>query len=316
METDGNKKVAKSRRVFECISCDYVCSKSSDYIKHLQTKKHVQCAVETDGNQKSPKVAEISHDCIICGRSYKNRSGLWKHGKAGCAPMQPNLEPTSEQDLNDGAVVEILKQHREFKDLIMEQNKQIMDQNRQIMEMSKHQAQITNNNNITNNQFNLQIFLNEKCKDALNITDFVESIQLTLTDLENIGSNGFIEGISNILVKGLKNLDVYKRPIHCSDLKREIMYVKDENSWKKDNEENHKIKNAIKQLAHNNIKQIPVWKEENPECKDSESKKNDLYLKIVNESMGGHTKKEDDDNYEKIIKKVAKETTIDKATTN
>jgi hypothetical protein len=156
--------------------------------------------------------------------------------------------------------------------------------------------------------------LNEKCKDALNITDFVNSLNLSLTDLENVGENGFVDGISKIFVKGLKSLDIYKRPIHCSDLKRETMHVKEESGWEKDNENKDRLKKIVKMIAYKNMLKINDWKQEYPQCKNSDSKKNDQYLKILIGSSGAYNKKDEETDYNKIIKNIAKEVIIDKET--
>jgi hypothetical protein len=154
--------------------------------------------------------------------------------------------------------------------------------------------------------------LNEKCKDAINISDFVDNIKLQLTDLENFGQMGYIEGVSRILVKNLKNLDAYSRPIHCSDLKREVFYIKDNNEWAKDTDDKTLLKGAIKQVANKNIKQIPIWKQNNPGCCESESNKNDQYMNIVMNSMSGGSNEEQFTNISQIVKNVAKAVVIDK----
>jgi hypothetical protein len=186
-----------------------------------------------------------------------------------------------------------------------------------MIEIAKEKSITMNNsnnttNNTTNNKFNLNFFLNEQCKDALNIMDFVNSLTLKLTDLENVGKLGYTEGITKIFINGLKQLDVFKRPIHCSDLKREILYIKDDNTWEKENVEKEKIKKAIKTISHNNIKQIPEWQKEYPQSTDITTKKHDQYMKIVGESMGGFTTEENEKYYNKIIKNVAKEVIIEK----
>ena len=166
-------------------------------------------------------------------------------------------------------------------------------------------------NNTTNNKFNLNFFLNEQCKDALNITDFINSLQMQLKDLENFGTLGYVQNISKIFIKGLKSLDICKRPIHCSDLKREILYVKDQNAWEKDKEQSN-MTSAIKKIAHKNIKQIPEWENANPTFMDIDDKKNDQYMKMVDQVMGGATTEDDINNYNKIIKNVIKEVVVDK----
>ena len=167
-------------------------------------------------------------------------------------------------------------------------------------------------NNTTNNTFNLQMFLNVQCKDALNIMDFVNSLELKVKDLENMAKLGYSDGISNIFINGLQDLDIKKRPIHCSDLKRETIYIKDQDTWEKENDERNKLKLAIKTIASKNIKQIPLWQKENPGCLDSSSKKNDQYLKIISNAMSGSTIEETQKNYDKIISKVAREVVIQK----
>jgi hypothetical protein len=189
----------------------------------------------------------------------------------------------------------------------------MIEQNKTIMEMSKNNQVITNNNNINshNKTFNLQVFLNETCKDAMNIMDFVDSIQLQLTDLENVGKNGFIEGISSIILKNLKALDVHKRPVHCADKKREILYIKDEDKWEREDEAKNRMRKVIKNVAYKNEKLLVKYKEEHPGCNFSESKYADQYSKIVIEAMGG-AGNNDAEKEDKIIQKIAKEVVIDK----
>lgn len=300
--------VKNSTYKFYCKTCDYKCIKQQHYDQHLMTAKHQKKAsgnvletLETDGFDKR-------FSCH-CGKKYKNRDGLWKHRKL-CQNSQNSVTDHSKK-----LFLEILQQNQEFKDLIVEQNKQNQELQKNLLEIAKEGKYITNNtnNNTTNNnRFSMNIFLNEQCKDALNIMDFVNSLKLQLTDLERVGEIGYVEGISKIFVNGLKELDVFKRPIHCSDVKRETLYVKDKNVWEKDNQKNDRIKLAIKHIAHKNMTQLPEWQQENPDYKNAESNVSEKYMKIVYESTGGYTDEEDDANYNKIISKVAKETAIDK----
>ena len=174
----------------------------------------------------------------------------------------------------------------------------------------------TNNINSNNKAFNLNFFLNETCKDAMNITDFINSIQLNLEDLENTGRRGYIDGISNIILKNLNSIEQHMRPLHCSDTKREILYVKDNNKWEKESDDKPILTKAIKVIANENIKQIGEWRNKNPDCTSSDSRKNDLYLKIVSNSMNGLTEEEGKKNINKIISNVARETIIQKDTNN
>ena len=202
--------------------------------------------------------------------------------------------------------MELIKQNNEFKNLLAEQNKNMIEI------AGKIGGNTTNSNNTTNNNFNLQFFLNEQCKDALNIEDFVKQIKLQLSDLDMIGRVGYVAGMSKIIIRNLNELDVCKRPIHCSDLKRETLYVKDNNAWEKENGENVKLTKAIKGIECKNIKQIPQWVEENPTSEDTDTKKHMEYKNIVLQAMGGSMLEDDNKKQKLIIRNIAKEVVIDK----
>ena len=300
METFGNQNSQKLSTKFLCNKCDYICFRKSDFIKHLATDKHNGNGLETFGNQNSQKLS-TKFECI-CGKGYKNRSGLWKHKRICVESLHDKIMTNDNADI----VCELVKQNKELKDLLVEQNNK-------ILEVVK-EGKIINNNNTNNtmkNHFNLNFFLNEKCKDAVNIQDFVNSLHLQLNDLEETGRIGYINGITKIFVKGLQEMDVCKRPIHCSDLKREVLYVKDKDKWEKDNG-NEKLKKAIRVVSNKNAQQVYKWGVNNPEYKNSDSKKNDEYLKLVNVSMGGSTTEEEYKNVDKIAKNIVKEVFIDK----
>jgi hypothetical protein len=228
------------------------------------------------------------YSCETCNRGYSSRNGLWKHKKS-CSNIDKEL------------IMMLLKQ-----------NAQLIEHNSELVKHGINNTMNSHNTNSNNKTFNLQFFLNETCKDALNISDFVNSIQLQLTDLEETGKLGYVEGISNVVLRNLKELDTTRRPIHCSDLKREVLYIKDDNEWVKDSNEKEKIKSVIKQVANKNMKKIPDWVKMNPDCYNSSSKNNDKYLQIVSNSMSGSTIEEQHMNLNKIITKVAKEVAIDK----
>jgi len=252
-------------------------------------------------NEKVPKVPG-KHACC-CGKEYNHVSGLSRH-KKNCT--QPQVS-TNEQSNN--VIIELLKQNQEFKDLIIEQNKQILELAGKV---GGNTINNTTNNTNTNN-FNLQFFLNEQCKDALNIMDFINQLQLNTADLDMVGRVGYAEGISKIFIRGLKELDIFKRPLHCSDLKREVVYVKDKDAWEKDGEDKKTMKNAIKFIAAKNFNMINEWIEDNPEYNDYDSKKHKEYHNIILKASGGATPEEDEKNYNKIIRNVAQEITIDKS---
>ena len=295
-------KVQKSSKLFCCKICDYISSRQSQYIRHLSTDKHKNKDLAINSNQLSMIKSSNKLMCVNCKKTYKDNSGLWRHKKICFVENKDN--EVKENEVNKDNLIEyLMKENMEMKNLVLQVCQKVQP------------TQIIHNNTNTNSHnktFNLNIFLNEECKDAMNIMDFVDSLKLQLEDLENIGKTGFVDGISNIIVKNLKALDVNKRPVHCSDIKREVLYVKDENKWEKENEEHNKMQKVIHQITHKNIKQIPEWVNENPLCKDSSSIKNDEYMKLLSNSMSGDGLKEQKTNMHKIISKIAKEVIIEK----
>jgi hypothetical protein len=312
METAGNQIKPKTSLKYYCNYCDYTTSKKSNYETHIATSKHKKLSngniLETAGNKIKPKFCSQVFACENCNKEFKNRSGLWKHNNK-CIVTKVNNQQVSKYNNNEisqETILSILKQNSELQNMLIEQNKT-------IIELSKNNS-ITysnNNNNSNNKTFNLQFFLNETCKDAMNIMDFVDSIRLQLSDLENVGKIGYVEGISNIIVKNLKDLDITERPIHCTDKKREILYIKDEDKWEKEDEEKKKIKKVIKHVANKNIRLLQKFKEAHPDCVKSASKFSDQYDKIIVEAMGG-SGDNDLEKEEKIIQKITKNVTIDK----
>jgi hypothetical protein len=246
---------------------------------------------------------EIKYFCNNCNKKYKDNSGLWRHKKK-CNIS--TIEDMNHEELSD----------KELMMMIVKQNSQLLD----VIKNGTHNTISSNNNNSTNNSHNktfnfllrYKFFLNETCKDAINISDFVSSIKPQLADLENTGRVGYVEGISNIILNNLNNLNNHERPLHCSDQKREVIYIKDNNEWIKENDDKPILTKAIKVIANENIKNIGEWRKLNPDCTDSDSKKNNLYLKIVSNAMSGSTAEETNKNINKIISNVAKEVTIDK----
>jgi len=302
MVKNGNEFDKKVQLKFFCETCHYSTSRKSQYDRHLTTPKHMNG--NNKGNNDNEKVPKVpgKHACC-CGKEYNHVSGLSRH-KKNCT--QPQVS-TNEQSNN--VIIELLKQNQEFKDLIIEQNKQILELAGKV---GGNTINNTTNNTNTNN-FNLQFFLNEQCKDALNIMDFINQLQLNTADLDMVGRVGYAEGISKIFIRGLKELDIFKRPLHCSDLKREVVYVKDKDAWEKDGEDKKTMKNAIKFIAAKNFNMINEWIEDNPEYNDYDSKKHKEYHNIILKASGGATPEEDEKNYNKIIRNVAQEITIDKS---
>ena len=297
-----NKNTSKNIHIFVCEKCDFKCSKMGDWNRHIATQKHKKIT-----NDNKNYIDYIQEYTCTCGNTYKYQSGLSRHKKT-CFSKDDINEETKQQQL----VEYLLKENSEFKQLMIEQHNQMLEQNKQMIELAKNSAGHHNNTNSHNNSFNLNFFLNETCKNAMNIMDFVNQLQIGIKELEETGRLGFADGISKIFINGLKQLDVSQRPVHCSDPKRETMYIKSNNEWNKEDQDKALLTNAIKHVAHKNIKQIPEWTKENPQYKDGESKENDKYLKIVSESMSGSSEEETNKNYTKIIKSIAKETIIDR----
>jgi len=308
------QKTEKNAAKFVCESCDFECCKKSDWDRHIMRPKHLNHLdmIHNDIN-KNIKTTN-SYNCE-CGSIYKHHSGLWRHKKtcdftATSSQTGDKINELKQNELKQNEpsdkeiIIMLLKENLEFKHLILELIK-------------KDNNVVTNNNtntncNNVNNAFNLNLFLNETCKDAINITEFVDNVKMNMTDLENFGHLGYVEGVSRIVIKNLKELDTYSRPIHCSDLKREVLYIKDNNCWTKETDDKPVLKNAIKQVANKNIKQIQNWKENNPDCVHSDSRKNDQYMKIVMNSMSGGSSEEQQNNISQIMKNVSKAVVIDK----
>jgi len=293
MSTDLSQKIPKK---YECNFCDYFTSNKKDFDKHLSTLKHQNGHKSTKINKKSPKIPKPL--LCECGKEYKERSGLWRHKKKGiCYNLDNEDEPTDKS-----LIMLLLKENSQLKNMVLDVCQKIQPLNNTVN---------SHNVNSHNKTFNLNVFLNEHCKDAMNLMDFVDSLKLQLSDLESVGKLGFVNGISNIIVKSLNSLDETKRPIHCTDAKREILYVKDEDKWEKE-QENKKIRKAIKQIAHKNSKLIPEFKAKHPDCIKSNSIYSDQLNKLIIEAMGGHGDN-DLEKEDKIIKNIAKEVLIDKA---
>jgi hypothetical protein len=254
--------------------------------------------LETNGNEIMPKLCSITFSCEKCEKEFKNRSGLWKHNKK-CI----NNETTENQNE--------IKMLTELVKNVVKQNQDLTNKLADICKNNSNTNISNSNINSHNKTFNLQFFLNETCKDAMNIMDFVNSIKLQLSDLEKVGKIGYIEGISNIIVQNLNLLDENKRPVHCTDSKREVMYVKDEDKWEKEAEEKEKMRKVIKMVTNKNIKMLSKFKDVHPDCEKSISKYSDEYNKIVIESFGG-SGDNDLEKENKIIRNISKTVTINK----
>ena len=296
--------VPESSEKFHCSVCDYYTSRKSQYDRHILTDKHKNQQLSTNINEKVQE-SSAAFNCE-CGKKYKDRSGLWRHAKK----CQFNTVLTAEElsnQITPELILSVLHQNKELQTMLIEQNKT-------IVELSKKNSNTNishNNINSHNKSFNLNFFLNETCKDAMNIMEFVDSLKLQLSDLEDMGNLGYIDGISKIIVQNLNLLDETKRPVHCTDSKREVLYVKDENKWEKENENKQKMRRVIKHVTHKNTKLFKEFRVKYPGCEKSESKFSNKYDKLIVEAFGG---KGDNDveKENKIIRNIAKNVTISK----
>jgi len=296
MEIKEIKKLEKNLNKYFCETCDFKCKQKCDWDRHILRPKHIN-------NQKEIQKLEKTFICK-CSKIFLTSAGLWKHKKICTFKIKENIVEEKE-DIN----IDITD-----KNLILTLIQQNNELQKQMLEVIKN-GTTTNINNSMNNSnnktFNLQVFLNETCKDAMNIMDFVDSIKIQLSDIESIGELGFVNGMSKLIIKHLNALDENMRPVHCSDPKRDSLYVKDKNVWEKEDPENKKIKKAIKYISHKNICAIPEWKAKYPDCIYSDSLKSDQYNHIVLEAMGG-SGDNDAEKADKIVKKISKVVTIAK----
>jgi hypothetical protein len=298
-----------------CEPCNFKCISKCNWEQHINTNKHYYNT--TDNIKKPNKNMNQSiqyYVCVNCDKEYKSKSGLWLH-HIKC--MNNNAPTISE---NDNVMVpkelwlHMIQDNNDFKSLLMESMKVINNNvNSNSNNSNSNNNNINTTNNTVNNHFNLQFFLNEQCKDAIDISEFINSIQVTVHDLEETGRLGYAEGISRIIINKLKQLDVYKRPIHCSDLKRNMLYIRHLNAWEKDKEKPALMRNMIDSVAMKNIGQLQTWKNMYPGCDAYNSNKRGTYLTIVQNAMNGSSEEQQIDNTNKIIKNVAKEVAIDKS---
>ena len=317
MEVEKNPN--KCRTFYECKHCDYNTSKKTDYSKHCLTRKHL-----TQANSiENPIKVDFFYECIDCNYKTNNKKDYNKH-----LGTSKHLYVISNQD----KLVDEVPINNEIKTdtntepntttLIMELFKRQDFLQNTLVELAKNQSianstvttnsNNTNSNNINNQQFNLQFFLNETCKDAMNIDDFVKSLTVGIEDFETTGKLGYVEGITRIILNGLKQVDTTKRPIHCTDIKRETVYVKNQDAWEKENQDKETLKSAVNRVARMNLSQLPKWQKENPASEILDTREHGQYMKYSMAALGGLGDSEEDKYIDKIMKNVMKEVAVDK----
>jgi len=284
---------------FQCSNCNFKCSKHSEWERHLSTRKHQK---NNEYLQKAPQ-----YNCI-CGKHYKHRQSLFNHkNKCTFIDTISKKQETTKQEtmLTNEMVLGLIEQNKELQKQLVELSKQT--------HVINNTTNNTTNNNTQNNQFNLNVFLNEDCKNAINIVDFVESLKITVNDLEQTGHLGYAQGITRIFIDALKQLDITKRPLHCTDIKRETVYIKDQDNWEKENTEKTKLRNIVKKIARKNLKMIPEWQEQNPDFRYLDTPENSEFIQISLNSLGPESREEQENLENKIIRNVLKEVVIDKS---
>ena len=321
MDTIKNTYLSHKTPLYTCEICNYITRNKKDFSKHQSTAKHQRAVNEYMRIQDNPH----KYHCTLCGKYYKYHSGLWKHAKS-CNQYVSITEDRSISDLPEmdtnriesddnksevqilsSTILELVKQNNEFKQLLIDQNQKMMDI---ATNMGNHNT--TNSHN--NNKFNLNVFLNETCKDAVSLKDFVKSLDLSIDDFVKTGELGFINGLSSVMIERINSMDLHSRPLHCTDLKRETLYIKDETKWEKDENKEH-LRNAVKRIARKNEDMRPIWYHNAPDVDILGSENCEKFLKYSASALGGCGKDQTKTFEDKIMKNILKEVTIDKQMT-
>ncbi len=294
---------------YVCSICNYNTVRNSQYTRHLLTAKHIRLTTTNVNVQKS------SMYTCLCGNEYKHASSLCKHKRTCKGMVTSDIETSSlgtSGSFKDNLIIELLKQNQEFKDLMIEQNKQMIE----LVKNTGNTTNNTTNNNNCNNKFNLNVFLNETCKDAISMDDFINSLEVTRDDFIRTGNVGFVQGMSSVLVKRIRNMELHTRPMHCTDLKRETVYIKNEDKWEKEDMDKTHLRKAVKNVAHKNMNELKRWyRDSKPEVDTHGTTEYEDYFKYYKSALGGYDKEEDKEFEEKIIKNVLKEVQVDKTIT-
>ncbi len=303
----------KNAKIFYCEVCDFKCSKQSNYNKHLSTRKH---KILINPNKKMPDDNTVLHSCS-CGKIYKHLSSLCAHKKI-CDYDNNNISTTRKVDNNNDdndlkdVIMIMMNENKELRNILMDQQEQLKSQQEQLLnQQSEHNNQITKIipkiGNSTNNTFNINMYLNNDCKDAMNISDFTRKLEISMSDFVTVGKNGYVDGISKIILNAIKDMDVTKRPLQCSDAKRETLYVKDNNAWEKD-QNKEKLNKAISSVGRKALQHFPAWMKTNPDCNSTDTPENSTYHSIIESTISQNT----DENKKKIAKNIIKEVIINK----
>jgi hypothetical protein len=273
---------------FICEICNFETKQKSNLDRHLKTQKHILCAEQN-----------IFFFCKDCNFSTITKRNYTRHLQTQKHKMNSDYNKKSEQ------VNEVKTEIHLIKNLLVEN----MGQNHTTI---NNITNVQNVQNVQNNNFNLNFFLNEKCKDAMNIEDFINTLELCPFDVAETGRLGYVEGISRIFMNKLNQLDIYNRPLHCTDLKRETLYIKEDNKWEKDNEQKDKLQSIVEQIANKNYEQLPIWQQQNPNHLVANSTECELFMDIACNILGGGNEQESSKFRNRIMRNVMKEVTVSK----
>lgn len=314
---------------YKCDKCDYSTSRRFNYLKHIKTDKHKSPLL---GDTQEMSVSnppnpdnKSGHRCPNCDRKYMAQRSLWRHSKQCQPSSKPETVDKGTFDIFTTTIAELNKMNQIQHSQMMQMFSAFIEASKNMIVSSQQANQainttnstttnnltvngdITNTNNSNNKTFNLNMFLNETCKDAMNMSDFVKTIELDTEDMQNVGAHGYVKGVSNILINNLEKTDIHKRPIHCSDSKRDVLYIKDDDKWQRDSITSKKLIDAVKAVDHKNYMMINEWAKQHPECLNSFTPANDTYMKLARAAEAGI-----DENVAKVIKRVIQHVVIDK----
>jgi len=323
------EKTRKNSKKFSCENCDFHTVSKNDFTRHCVTRKHILLT----GSEKTLTEKTEAHICSQCNKEYKSKQGLWSHAKTcivkpSSEPTQVLLRPDDDMSSNDPIkkyIMQLVEQNQMLQNMFIDQNSKHQDELKEIKQILAEQpTQITNVNNIQNiqnnnktihnTQFNLMVFLQERCKDALNMSQFIDTLQINTQSVEYTGAHGYVNGITKIFMDGLNQLDIHERPIHCTDLKRETLYIKENDKWEKDTEEKTKFKHALATVVNRNVAQVSHWEKENPRSQIPETEEYEFYFDIVRQSLGGGNHDVTARNNDKILRAIAGKVYLDKKT--
>jgi len=318
------QKTVKNCKKYSCELCDFNTSDKQNYTRHCSTRKHILLTESTKNVDKKTE----THICKQCNKEYQSKQGLWSHSKKCHGNISNEIILVSNDDVSENKPIknyimklveqniQLVEQNTELKNMFIQQTTELHEKIDTLSEKPMQVSTINNNiqNNKTVNNFNLMVFLQERCKDALNMSQFIDTLEINPQSVEYTGTHGYVNGITKIFMDGLNQLDIHERPIHCTDLKRETLYIKENDKWEKDDEDKAKFKHALATVVNRNVAQVKHWEEENPRCKIPETDEYEFYFVIARQSLGGGNYDVTVRNNDRILRAIAGKVYLDKKT--